>query len=163
MAFLPAVAMAASAIGTAVSAVGTIAAGQQANSDAKFNAIQYQNQANEARAAGQREMFKERRQKERAQSTLMARGAAAGGDTTDTTIMNLAGDIEGEGELQALSAFARGENMARGFEDQAAMSIAKGKAARRASIFKATGTLLEGAGSLAGKYAKLPTTKSEMS
>lgn len=142
------------AVGTAVSAVGTIASGNQAKSDSYYNAEQLRRQGNDVRAAGSREMQKERRQKEMAQSSLMARAAASGGDTTDPTIVNLAGGIEREGEIQALSSFYRGENAARGYEDQAAMAIAKGKAAKQASIFKATSTILEGAGSLAGKYGK---------
>lgn len=142
------------AIGTGISAVGTIAAGNQAKADANFNARQLEKQANEARAAGSREMLKERRQKEMAQSSLMARAAASSGDTTDTTVMNLAGGIEREGEVQALGAFARGENAARGYEDQAMASRAKGSAAKQASLFKTTSTILEGGGSLMGKYAK---------
>lgn len=150
------ISMALTAVGTAVGAAGTIAAGNQAKADSEFNAEQLTKQSNDARAAGSREMLRERRQKELVQSSLAARAAASGGDTTDPTIVNLAGGIEREGEIQALSAFSRGENVARGYEDQAAASIAKGKAAQRASIFKATSTILEGAGSLAGKYGKLP-------
>lgn len=160
MAFLPAVAMGLTAVGTAVSAVGTIAAGNQAKADSEFNAEQLIKQSNDARAAGSREMLKERRQKELVQSSLAARAAASSGDTTDAGIVNLAGGIEREGEIQALSAFARGENVARGYEDQAAASIARGKAAQRASVFKATSTILEGAGSLAGKYGRLPNFSS---
>jgi hypothetical protein len=80
--------------------------------------------------------------------------AASGGDTTDTGLVRLGGDIAEEGEFQALNEFARGENAARGFMDQAKATRARGAAAASAAPIKAVSTILDGGSSLFGKYAK---------
>lgn len=149
---MAALAAVAGVIGTVVSAVGTIAAGNDAKNAAEFKAKQEEMRANEERAAGSRTMQAERRQKDLALSSLTARAAAASGDTTDAGVVELAGGIENEGELQALQAFARGENTARGYEDQAMASRMSGESAKRASFWRAGSTILEGGSSLYGKY-----------
>ena len=139
----------ASVVGASVSAAGTIAAGSDAKNAAEFKAKQ---KANEVRASGSRQMLQERRQKDLALSTLTARAAASSGDTTDPTVVNLAGGIEREGEIQALDAFYKGENAARGYQDQAMATRASGASAQRASYYKAGGTILEGGSSLMKQY-----------
>lgn len=142
----------ASIAGTAVSAVGTIAGGEAQAQAAEFRARQAEKQAQEERAAGQREMFKERRREELTQSRLQAVSAASGGGTTDPTVVGLASDIAQEGEQQALMQFALGENRARGREDQAAAARASGQAARVGSYFSAAGNLLSSGSSIYTKY-----------
>ena len=139
--------------GTGLSAVSAIQQGKQAQSEANFLAKQQDMKANEERAVGQQRMLQKRKQAELAQSALRARAAASGGDTTDTTIVNLGGDIEEEGEFQALNEFVRGENAARGYQDMAAATRARGAAARAAGPIKAVSTILEGGSSLFTKYA----------
>jgi hypothetical protein len=152
MSGLEALALIGSFAGTAVSAAGTLAAGQAASDQADWQARQLAMKAQEERAAGQREAFKERKKAERAQSRLQAVSAASGGGTTDPTVVGLAEDIAGTGEEQALMQFAIGENRARGAEDQAAAARAKGQAAQSGALFSAAGGLLSGASSLATKY-----------
>ena len=142
----------ASVVGASVSAAGTIAAGSDAKNAAEFKAKQEEQKANEVRASGSRQMLQERRQKDLALSTLTARAAASSGDTTDPTVVNLAGGIEREGEIQALDAFYKGENAARGYQDQAMATRASGASAQRASYYKAGGTILEGGSSLMKQY-----------
>ncbi len=140
--------------GTGLSAVSAIQQGKQAQAEANFLAKQQDMKANEERAVGQQRMLQKRKQAELAQSALRARAAASGGDTTDTTIVNLGGDIEEEGEFQALNEFVRGENAARGYQDMAQATRARGAAARAAGPIKAISTILEGGSSLFTKYAK---------
>lgn len=148
---MAALAVAAQVVGTVVSAVGTLAAGAQAKNTAEFEAAQYRQKANEERAVASRTMQNERRQKELVISKLNANAAQASGDTTDTGVLNLVGGIEKEGEYQALSAFARGENAARGLEDQAYMTKRKGEFAQTASYMKAAGSVMEGISGIGSK------------
>ncbi len=141
-----------SGVGTAVSAVGTIAGGMAANEQAEFQARQLQQKAQEERAAGQREAFKERKREQLTQSRLQAVSASTGGGTTDPTIVGLASDIAGEGEQQALLQFALGENRARGNEMQAEAARAKGQAAMTGSLLSAAGGAISGGASLYEKY-----------
>lgn len=140
--------------GTGLSAMSAIQQGKQAQSEANFLAKQQDMKANEERAVGQQRMLQKRKQAELAQSALRARAAASGGDTTDTTIVNLGGDIEEEGEFQALNEFVRGENAARGYQDMAQATRARGAAARAAGPIKAVSTILEGGSSLFTKYGR---------
>lgn len=155
MAVLGPLALAASVASTIVGGFGALASGAAAESEAKFKAEQYRNKANEERAAGQRQMFEKRRETDFAQSKLIANAAAASGDTTDTGVLNLGGDIAARGEYGALTELYKGENAARGSEDAASAVILAGKNARTASYWKAGGTLLEGASSFGDKYKKV--------
>jgi hypothetical protein len=141
-------------LGTGVSAISALAQGSQAKAQAEFTAKQQEMKANEERALGQQRMLRKRSDAERVQSTMIARAAAGGGDTTDTGLVRLGGDIAEEGEFQALNEFARGENAARGYLDQAKATRARGASAASAAPFKAASTILDGGSSLFSKYAR---------
>jgi len=156
-------ALAATVIGTVVKVVGGIVQGNAA-ADAAHAQAQYQAQIAEAKgkeefAAGQRRMLDVRRQKEMALSTLQARAAAGGGDTTDPTVVNLGAGIEGQGEYKALTEFYKGENAQRGYQDAAAGAIWQGNVtaaqARSSAAWGAAGSLLSGIGSFGSQYNKL--------
>lgn len=145
------------ALTAASTVVGFIGANQQAEAakaEGEFKAKQLEQKANEERAVGQRELVKERKQKEIIQSKLMTRAAAATGDTTDTGVLTLAGDIEEEGEMRALTEFYKGENAARGYQDAAGASRATASSRAAGYRLKGIGTLLEGGASFADKYNK---------
>jgi len=156
MAFLGPILPALSAIttiaGGAVGAIGAIQAGNAAKADAEFRAKQMEQRANEERAVGQRQMFERRREGELQQSRLRALAGAASGDTTDTGVLNLGGDIEQRSEYQALTELYKGENAARGYMDAAAGARASGAAAQQGSYWKAAGSILESGSSLFKKY-----------
>lgn len=146
------------ALTAASTVVGVLGAEQQASAakaEGEFKAKQMEQRANEERAAGQRQMLDRRRKTEMAQSSLMARAAAASGDTTDTGILNLGAGIEREGEYQALTEFYKGENSARGYTDAAGAARASADAKATGYRLKGFGTLLEGGTSFADKYNKL--------
>lgn len=154
----PAVLGAMSMAGTAISAVGTLAAGGAAAAagEAQKNAAYYQAQqqelaAKEAMASGQRSMFEKQREATYIQSKLQSRAAASGGSASDAGTINLAGNVAQRGEYEALAEMYKGENRARGLEDAAIASrmtgdaLAEGEARRTASYLSAGGSLLQGA------------------
>jgi hypothetical protein len=144
----------ASAVGTVVSVIGSIQQGQAQQEMANYRAKLAEMRGKEEFAAGQRRMMQERRRKELALSSLQARAAASGGDTTDPTVVNLGAGLEQEGEFRALTEFYKGENAKRGYQDAAAAARFEGEQAASASLWKAGGTLLSGVGSFASNYDK---------
>lgn len=185
---LAALSLIAGGVGTAVSAVGTIASGQEraqigaaeqqrmnaegvaAYQAADYEAKQYDIQAKEERAAGQRDAEALRRQKKLALSTLQARGAASGFTATDPTTLALADEIEKYGTLQEKMALYGGESRGSSLEATAAgrrfsgrtayesalmggnIAAATGDMYRRASTYSAAGTILGGISTMA-KYS----------
>ncbi|MDT2024549.1 hypothetical protein [Methylocella sp. CPCC 101449] len=148
---LPA-ALALSAVGTGIGAASTIAAGNQAASDADYKARQLAQQAQESRAASQRQAMEFQRKTDLAGSTLQARAAASGAGATDPDVIRLGEDIAGRGKYQELMSLYQGENRARGLEDAASAAHVSGQAAQKGSYWKAAGTLASGFGSMAAKY-----------
>jgi hypothetical protein len=158
-------ALALTAAGTAVSAAGTIAggnaaarAGGLAEQSYEFRAQQEEMAADEARAMAQRTALDRREQGKLLLSKLQARAAATGG-AADPTVVDLAGNIAGRSEYEALFEMARGESKARGLEDQAMGSRLtgfaareEGEAKRKASRLAALGTIIGGAGSAFRRY-----------
>lgn len=135
-------------VGTVVSAVGTIAGGMAAKDMAEHQAAQMEREANTARAIGSREAMDKRKEQRFLLSKLQARAAASGGAADDPTVVDLAGDVAQRGEYEALVAMYRGENRARGMEDQAALTRVKGQADMTGGILKGVGTLAGAAPSM---------------
>ncbi len=154
--------MALTAAGTAVSAAGTIAGGKAAQQSAlaqqqglEFRAQQQEAAAQEARAAAGRAAQDKRRETTLLQSKLQARAAASGGGADDPTIVNLAEDLGGRGEYDALMEMYKGESRARGFENQAAgdrysgaVGISEAQTKRKLANLSAIGTIIGGANSM---------------
>lgn len=155
---LTAVAAVASAAGTGVAAYGANqSARAQAAADNQRAAIEGQwaeRRATEERAAAQRAAGDEMRKARLAQSRLTA---LAGTGAGDETIMNLWGDIESEGRLNAANATAAGEQKATGMEYQSALNTwgaeAQGNIRKRAGQTQLIGGLLSAGGQLAGGMA----------
>lgn len=147
-------ALAATVIGGAVSAVGTLAAGGAAKDASYFKAAQEQQAAQESRAASQRQSMEHRRQAGLALSKVQAGAAASGAGASDPGILKIAGDIAGRGEYQSLADMYTGENRARGLEDSAMGDRMSGDAAQTGSYYKAAGTLLSTGGSFYDRYSK---------
>lgn len=151
------------AAGSAVSAMGTIAGGKAAEQagmatqqSMNFRAKQEEMAAQESRAAAQKIALEKRHEGKLAQSTLQARAAAGGGGADDPTILNLSEDIAGRTEYLSLMEMYKGENRARGLEDQAIGSrmtgdaaFAEGQMKKKAAKLSAIGTIIGGAGSMA--------------
>lgn len=139
--------------GSAVSAMGTIAAGNAAQQQAEYEAQQLDIRAKEEQAQAQQEAKQYREQKERAQSALTARAAASGFSATDPTALALADEIERYGTLQEQLAQYGGKSRRAGTEAQATGVRMTGKAKKQGSRYSAVGTILSGVGSgLSGRY-----------
>jgi hypothetical protein len=155
------------AAGTAVSAMGTIAGGNAAAEAGErqqeayyYRAKQEEQAAQESRASAQRAALEKRREGRFLQSKLQARAAASGAGADDPTVLDLAAGIAQRSEYDALFDMYRGENRARGLEDQAKGSRMTGDAERieginrkKASRIQAIGTIIGGASSMAGTYS----------
>lgn len=137
------------AVGTGVSAVGSLKAGADAKAASEFNAAQLDASAKAESAASQRKAEEERRQKRLVQSRARAVGAASGGGID----LELAGDLEEEGEYRALTALWEGEEAAKGRRNQAAATRFEGRQSKKAGFLKAGRTILGGGGSLYEKYS----------
>lgn len=162
--------MALTAVGTGISATGTLASGsasQQAglmaaSSDlnagvitataqqqggeiaeriAEVQAKQLDQNAGTTRAQAQRQAFDLKTQTRLALSTLQARASGSGLSATGSTPIAIARSIGARGAYLSLTAMANGENTARGLEDQAYATRMSGAAAKYGGELAAYGTI----------------------
>lgn len=157
----------------ALTVMSTIAEGNIAAAEGKaqqqalnYQAQQKEIQAGQERAASQRTAAGKRKEAALMGSRGLAVSAASGAGALDPTVVNLLGDIEAEGEYQALMDMYGGEQSARNLESGAELSRyegrmakAAGKAKQKAAFLKAGAQGLYG-GSKAGMFDKktAPTT-----
>jgi hypothetical protein len=128
---------------------------------AYYEADQLDQQAGQERAAAQRQAMDSRRQERIIQSNLQAAAAASGGGATDPTIGRLSSDIAVEGQYRALSDLFRGEERARGLENQANarryegdIGYTAGRVRQRAGRNAAQASIIGGIGQGASLYSK---------
>ena len=177
LAALPALMAAAAPVMTiasgALTAIGTIAAGNAAAEQgrlaqqaAEFEAKQLDIKGKDEKAAAQREMLELRRQKEGALSRLQATSAASGFSATDPTTLSLADEVAKYGTYQEQTALYGGDvrqrnaNLAAaGKRFEGARELMLGESRRTASYLNATGTILGSLSTLGTKYGK-PTAAS---
>ncbi|RWN26523.1 MAG: hypothetical protein EOR97_28175 [Mesorhizobium sp.] len=135
-----------SMMGTALSAVGTVAGGVAAKNDADFQAQQYEMKAKEEVAASQREAIAKKREGDlvnsRSQALAAASGAGAGMDAP--TIVKLMAGTAAQAQYNADSAMYGGYSRAAGLKDTANSTRAAGKASLLGSVGSAFGTVLGG-------------------
>lgn len=139
--------------GTVLSAGGSIYQGTKAKKAADSEAAQLEYAAGQQRAASQRTAEEQRRQ---ARLAISRTQAVAGGGGSDQTVVDLVGDMAGEGELRALTALYEGDDRAFGMERQAEARRREGKAARTAGYTRAVASVLRGGEdrSMFAKYGK---------
>lgn len=151
---------------TALTAYSQVQAGNAAEAQAEAIAQQNEYQAKvqrqragQERASSQRQVIEENRNKETVQGNALASAAASGGGTLDPSVIDIFGDLEAEGEYRKNVARYQGEDSAQYLESGANLSDysasnarAEGKAAKKASRFKAGTTLLKGGVSMYDKY-----------
>lgn len=124
------------------------AAAQQAALE--YQAKQLEMQGKEEQAAAQQEMFQQRRQKELALSSLQARGAASGFETTDPTGLQIGEDIARYGTLQEMMAAYGGSSRRAGLEAEAYGRRAEGRSIVEGARYGSAGTLAAARGAAAG-------------
>tara|TARA_R110000796_G_scaffold227009_1_gene343535 strand:- start:4052 stop:4507 length:456 start_codon:yes stop_codon:yes gene_type:complete len=142
----PELALIATVVGTATSAIGSIKQGQAANQTAKFNAQVAENAAIGSRQTAAENERRQRRVSLKRQGAMRAQGAS----------LDLLEDNAMEEELQALTIRHGGNLRARGFQQQAALDRMQGKTAVSSSRVGAATTLLKGGVGAADKYEDLP-------
>ena len=155
------------------------AQGRQEQERANYIASQNDTIAGQERAASQRQAMEQQRQKRLVQSRGQAVAAASGGGALDPGVLDIMGDIEDQGNYNALVALYEGESSARNYENQAnlsrwqgvnalnaskteawgsrqqgALARAEGKAKKKQAYIGALGSALGGASSLYSKYGQ---------
>jgi hypothetical protein len=148
-AWLAAAAPYVAAAGTVVSVVQQQNAGKQAQLNADFEAAQYEKQANAELAVSQQDAVRARRESRYLQSRAQAVAAASGAGATDPTVVNLIGDLEEEGEYNALTALYNGSQRAEAARSGATITRQRGKAYRNAAKTNSFATVIDGASSMA--------------
>ena len=142
------------AVGSAVEAAGTLAAGREAKKAAEFEAAQLEKEGKQRQASAQIEGEQYKRQKDLALSELQAGTAASGFSATDPTSLALADEITRYGTYQQQLAQHGGKVQRAGLETRARGRRMEGQAALKGSRYSAVGTILGGVSSAAGRYAK---------
>lgn len=140
------------AAGTLFSASNQADAGSQEKELANYQASQLERNAGQSQAVAQRQAIEERRKARLLESRAQAVAAASGGGASDSTVVNLIGNIEKQGEYNALTALYNGDMQAANMKEEAGIRRKTGKAAAYAGQTQAASTILSGASSLYNKY-----------
>lgn len=142
--------------GAALTAASTISAGNARKAESNYEAGQLKENAGQAQASGERAMLVQNRQTKLAESRAQAVAAASGGGALDPSVVDVEGNIAGEGAYRALSALYEGNSQATGMQNQAAATEFSGSQAQKASMISAGGGFLSSVGStLSQKYSPL--------
>lgn len=149
--------LAAGAIGTAVSAAGTIAAGQNAEELGQFQQREYAEQAMGDVATSQRKMLEQRRNTSLVQSQLQARAAGAGLNPAVGSTDKLSGDIAGRGEYNSLMDLSAGRDAAAGLTNMGDAAKYEGDLKESMAPTAALGTIAGGASSMFMNASKNPS------
>lgn len=141
--------LAATAVGTGVSAYGSIQAGKAANALAQYNAQQEEINAQARMRDAAIEANATRRRNRQIEGRLRAKQGASGvvGDVGSPLLDQI--NSRAELEMGALEVERQGNIEAGLMQQRAAIDRIEGKNAKRASYFNAAGTILKGAGSMA--------------
>ena len=150
-------AMALTAVGTGISAAGTIAAGQNAQQMGIFQQKEYAEQAMNDVATSQRKMLDQQRQGKMVQSQLVARAAGAGLNPSVGSVVGLSSQIAGRSTYNALMDLSQGRNAAAGLTNMGSAARYQGDLANSLAPMEAFGTIASGAGSMFMTAAKNPS------
>ena len=174
MASLAVMSMVVSGVGTVMSTIGQMAAAKDAKNIANLNAentrrVAEYNAGISEQAAGQEIAASQLRAEEASrqsrlkQSRVLALAAASGGGAMDMDVMNAIAGFEEEGDLAARTELYQGSEKARTLRMKGEAGIWQGESQARATQYeglskasalkyRAVGTLMGGASSLASKY-----------
>ena len=145
--------------GSQDAARGSRVAGQRQRIAKEAEAGALESKAQQEVAVAQQRSFGETGRAKIIASRVIALSAAGGGGATDPTIINMLADIEGEGAYRAALQVYQGSEEARalrvrasGARYEGALAEEAGEAKSRAYKTSGVAALLQGAGSLYGKY-----------
>ncbi len=140
--------------GTAMSAVGQLQAGADANKAAKYNAQVLEQNAKQTVLNSNTEATMRKRQLMKERSGAIASYGASGVQINSGSPMAVLSDLATEAELDAALTRYAGEQEAKGLNSEAAMQRREGKIAKRNAMTGAFGTLLGGASQAYGTFGK---------
>lgn len=144
-----------SALGTAVSAAGSVAQGNAAAATAKYNEAVEQQRAQQARDVAGVQAGQIQRQTQ-SQIGQQEAAYAAGGVELQGSPLLVMSDTASQGALKAALTTWQGQTEAAADLNQAALDSAQGQAAQQAGYIRAGGSLLTGAaqaGQMSGLFA----------
>lgn len=158
--FLKAVGTIAGVGGSALSADGAKKAGKAGQQAKEYEARQYEAQAVQVIGTAQRDMLKERRQKEMVVSRAQALAAFGGGSVSDPTVVNIIADLENEGAYREAVALYQGEEEANKLRQAAGLAKMEGRVIRKggqaqakAYAYQGVATAAQGFSSMYSKYS----------
>lgn len=130
-------------------------AAQRQKTEAEFEAEQMTQAAGQAIATSQRDAIEQRRQARLLQSRAIAISGASGASVTDPTVLNLIGDIAGQGSYRAAVALYQGEDKARQLNMGAAAKRYEGEVALETGRNKARAYQIQGITGALGNTATM--------
>ena len=142
--------------GSVIGAASQMKQGQQQKAMAESEAQQMESQAKNEFASSQIQAMEDRRQARLATSRAQAVGASSGADPNSASFVRNISNIEGAGELNALTSLWNGSEKSRQLNNQAAMTRTSGGQAAKAANIGAMSSLLQSGGSLYSKYGSSP-------
>lgn len=149
-------------VGAATSLAGSMqqanAAKEQAATQAaqlRYKADQETRKANEDQAASQRQAITNSKKADTLLSRQQALAASSGAGPSDPTVLNLMGDVAGQGEYNALSALYQGNAQAATLRDQAGIDVWNAGNAIQAGKTASTAALLSGVSGFASNVSKM--------
>lgn len=140
------------AASTAMTALGSVSAGNAAAANNNAMATQAENAARLSRASAQRAAAENLRKSRIMQGNAIADAASSGGNASDVGVANIVGDIAAEGQYRAMSSIFEGDVQANNYTTQASALRTEGSAARKSGYMKAVGSVFDGGSSLYSKY-----------
>jgi hypothetical protein len=154
MAFLAAAAPYIAAGTTALTVAQQYQQGQLQGAQGDVVAAQRERDANQAQVEAQAEAAKDRRRAKLVRSRALAVAGASGAGVSDPGVSDILSDIETEGEMNALTALASGDYLARGLRSGADTARRESSAYRSAGYTSGAATALTGAVSWFDKYGE---------
>ena len=143
------------AIGTGISAAGSIAAGQNAQAMGNFQQREYGEQAMNDVATGQRKMLDQQRQGDIVKSRLVAAAAGNGINATDGSTSVLGQQIAGRSEYSSLMDLSQSRNAAAGLTNMGSGAKYQGDLSNAMAPYAAFGSVAGGAGSMFKDASKI--------
>lgn len=140
-------------LGSAVSAVGTIAAGNAQAAAAEYQKKQDLINASQEQAAAQRKAEGERIKTNRFISSQKAAAGLSGGTTADPSTLNQIGAAQQEGSLRDQFTLYEGQEKKRQWLTQAQAEDIQAKNAKQAGMLGAAGTIIGGLGGAAKSWS----------
>jgi hypothetical protein len=145
--------MTAAVTGTLLSAGGKVYGAQKSAASADYSAAVLDQQAGQSVASGIQGSINERRKAQYVASAAQARAAASGGGATDPTVVDIIGNIQGEGEYRALTELYQGQDRATSLRARASGLRREASAERTSGWLSGISTVLSGGSSFYDKYA----------